>query len=339
MFPNWERGSDGWISTYMTGAAEQKHDLCVMKEVGTLSKAGPNRKICLSAYEDGYLLGFPGSVFFLFCFLPNNSYVLTQEFSHTTFSAQLRHSAHSFCGKREHSDDKEQRMCGDRREMKCRENKTVAAVFLSLTDLGTSDVCVTVSPGCFWNIYLDLDILTHSDHLKYTSTSFTVYSCKSTQTHSLLLLPQRQAINVSVSPQQFSFNGTPDSLLFSSVILVWPLAQSLSQLCAKTEDLLPLSGGRGCKEEENRRMPWAISPKFWFSVLFKFSSTVLHLAVLTKWTVPAVVVCLLWLSLLLLLLLLFLVAPVIEICMGVVFRLTAFIHHIYWLPFHCCCFD
>lgn len=38
MFPNWERGSDGLMSLYMTGAAEQKHDLCVMKEV---SKAVP----------------------------------------------------------------------------------------------------------------------------------------------------------------------------------------------------------------------------------------------------------------------------------------------------------
>lgn len=107
-----------------------------------------------------------------------------------------------------------------------------------------------------------------------------LYSYKHTHTytHLLPLLPQRQDMNVSVPPQQFSFNGPPDNHLFSSVLLVWPLAQSLPQLSTKTQDLSPLSGGGSCKEE----IIWArfffgyhlnleLSPDF--SVLFKFDST------------------------------------------------------------------
>lgn len=78
----------------------------------------------------------------------------------------------------------------------------------------------------------------------------TLYSSK----HTLPLLPQRQDVNVSVPPQQFSLNGPPDNLLFSSVLLVWPLAQSLPQLSTKTQDLSPLSGGGSRKE---KKKTWA----------------------------------------------------------------------------------
>lgn len=55
-------------------------------------------------------------------------------------------------------------------------------------------------------------------------------------------------MNISVPPQQFSFNGPPDNLLFSSVLLVWPLAQSLPRLSTETQDLSPLSGGGSLKD-------------------------------------------------------------------------------------------
>lgn len=69
-----------------------------------------------------------------------------------------------------------------------------------------------------------------------------------TQKHTFHCSFQRQDMNVSVPPQQFSFNGPPDNLMFSSVLLVWPLAQSLPQLSTKTQDLSPpLSGGSSSK--------------------------------------------------------------------------------------------
>lgn len=59
-------------------------------------------------------------------------------------------------------------------------------------------------------------------------------------------------MDVSGPPQQSSFNGAPDNLMFSSVILVWPPAPPWLQLSAKTRDLLPLSGGGGCKGSQKK---------------------------------------------------------------------------------------
>lgn len=136
----------------------------------------------------------------------------------------------------------------------------------------TENVCTTVDPQVDVSrtlmtaryLYLDLDLLTQSHHLYniYINTSHPPPHCTLKKTHSL---PQRQDMNVSLPPQQFSFNGPPDNLLFSSVLLVWPLAQSLPQLSAKTQDLSPLSGGGGCKEkkEKNLSMPLVVSLESW----------------------------------------------------------------------------
>lgn len=106
--------------------------------------------------------------------------------------------------------------------------------------------------------YLALDILTQSYHPAYwyLSPSCTYCIPINTYTHSLPLLPQRQDMNVSVPPRQFSFNGPPDNLLFSSVLLVWPLAQSLPQLSTKTQDLSPLSGEGSRKEKKKVGSLW-----------------------------------------------------------------------------------
>lgn len=68
-----------------------------------------------------------------------------------------------------------------------------------------------------------------------------------------------------------SFNGPPDNLLFSSVLLVWPPPQSLPQLSRNTQDLSLLSGGGGCKKSKLPAFQsWTCSE---FSVIFKFNKT------------------------------------------------------------------
>lgn len=69
----------------------------------------------------------------------------------------------------------------------------------------------------------------------------------------LPLHPERELMNVPVSPQQFSCNWPPDNLLFSSVSLVWPLAQPLLQLSTKTQDLLPLFQCGSCKVKKEKK--------------------------------------------------------------------------------------
>lgn len=93
--------------------------------------------------------------------------------------------------------------------------------------------------------YLSFDILIQSYIIYNISVALTLprtlYSHK--RTYTLAPIAPTKAEHVSVPSLQFSFNGPPDDLLFSSVLLVWPLVQSLPQLSTKTQDLSPLSGG------------------------------------------------------------------------------------------------
>ena len=181
-----------------------------------------------------------------------------------------------------------------------RKTKHVAAVFLSEQTLvpkegmSQKNVCVSFRPQTdvfetremsALRPWYDFD--SHIIHNIPTPLTLlhTLYSYKHTLTH-FHLLPQSQDMNVSVPPQQFSFNGPPDNLLFSSVLLVWPLAQSLPQLSTKTQDLSPFSGGGSCKgkkkKKEIQQQPehgflrhhsnLELSPSF-FSALFKLNPT------------------------------------------------------------------
>lgn len=178
---------------------------------------------------------------------------------------------------------------------------------------------------------LALDILTQSYYIIHdTSTS---HPPAHTHTHLLPLLPQRQDMNVSVPPRQFSFNGPPDNLLFSSVLLVWPLAQSLPQPSTKTQDLSPLSGEGCCKKRKNRTgyhcgITWILNI---FQVFLCFLYWIWHCSVL-DWT-EKIKLC--WQLLFIgtdKVFILFLMAYIFVACGAGVFRLPAFIHHIYWLP-------
>lgn len=110
-----------------------------------------------------------------------------------------------------------------------------------------------------------------------------------------MLLPQRQDMNVSVPPQQFSFNGPPDNLLFRSVSLVWPLAQSLPQLSKKLR-IYRFSQNEEAEEKKiSTRLLWyhlnlEQIPRFFLFLLGK----VLCLTPLTKDTILAAVVSLIW---------------------------------------------
>lgn len=102
-------------------------------------------------------------------------------------------------------------------------------------------------------------------------------------------------MDVSGPPQQSSFNGAPDNLMFSSVILVWPPAPPWLQLSAKTRDLLPLSGGGGCKGRGKKNLNTTLETSLEFEVIF--SSSVLS-ALLLYWPTELLVaaVCLIWWS-------------------------------------------
>lgn len=141
----------------------------------------------------------------------------------------------------------------------------------------------------------------HSHIIYHKPVSLTFsYTPPHTQIHTLCCSFQRQDMNVSVPPQQFSFNGPPDNLMFSSVLLVWPLAQSLLQLSTKTQDLSHLSGGGSCKGKRKiraRLLCYALNlelvPSFFRCLVYLH--TVPRLALLTKkklcWQVLSLFCC------------------------------------------------
>lgn len=99
-------------------------------------------------------------------------------------------------------------------------------------------------------------------------------------------------MDVSGPLQQSSFNGPPDNLMFSSVILVWPPAQPWLQLRAKkTWDLLPLSGGGGCKgkkkkketEHASRGITWILTSSLLSALLLYWPTKLLVAAVCLIW--------------------------------------------------------
>lgn len=142
--------------------------------------------------------------------LPNH--ILHTVLSQSTFILRLR----------EGSDDKEQRMLGDRGGMMKNGEKTkhVVAVFplpKQTSASKTQEVFVCLSAfnriSAARYLYLGLDVVTQS-HCLHRYIAYIDVS------HLLSLLPQWQDMYLSVPPQQFSLNGPPDNLLFSSVILV-----------------------------------------------------------------------------------------------------------------------
>lgn len=186
--------------------------------------------------------------------------------------------------------------------------------------------------------------LWQSYHLQYTDTSHPPAHTVLLQTHShsLPICSHKGRTWTSQSLlSNFLFNGPPDNLLFSSVLLVWPLAQSLPQPSTKTQDLSALSGGGSSKEKKKEEIQQQqpehgflryhsnleLIPSF-FSALFKLDPTQFSVRLYRQ-------TMFVWWSL----------------CRcsrlykpGVVlFSGSAlFTHHIYWLPVLCfplCCFD
>lgn len=102
-------------------------------------------------------------------------------------------------------------------------------------------------------------------------------------------------MDFSGPPQQSSFNGAPDNLMFSSVIPVWPPAQPWLQLSAKTRDLLPLSGGGGCKGKGKKNLNTTPEASLEFEVIFSSSGLS---ALVLYWPTELLVaaVCLIWWS-------------------------------------------
>lgn len=99
--------------------------------------------------------------------------------------------------------------------------------------------------------------LWQSYHLQYTDTSHPPAHTVLLQTHShsLPICSHKGRTWTSQSLlSNFLFNGPPDNLLFSSVLLVWPLAQSLPQPSTKTQDLSALSGGGSSKEKKKEEI-------------------------------------------------------------------------------------
>lgn len=174
-----------------------------------------------------------------------------------------------------------------RNDEKCGENKTCGGCFALPNQtmkrmgffLGNVE-CHTSSGshGCW-----DLDILTQSHHPPHDSASLTLTHrtifLKHTQAHTCTHCSHKGRTWMFLSPpQQFPFNGPPDNLLFSSVLLVWPLAQSLPQPSTESEDLSAISGGGSSKASKKKR-----EKKSWtfFQVLNLAS---LKLGVLTNWS-------------------------------------------------------
>lgn len=68
---------------------------------------------------------------------------------------------------------------------------------------------------------------------------------------------------MSLPLQQFSFNGPPDNLLFLSVLLVWPLAESLPLQSTKTQDKSPLSEWESRKRKKEISTRLVVSLESW----------------------------------------------------------------------------